>query len=60
MEENFVFMDNSDFTIAHIASDGIHPNFFGTTILKMNTLSVFSTFNPYLCDFVNDYERALS
>ena len=58
-EENFIFMDQSQITIAHISSDGIHPNFFGTTILKMNILSVFSSFNPYLCTFHDDYEKAL-
>ena len=60
VEENFFFMDQSDITIAHISFDGIHPNFYGTTILKMNILSVFSTFNPYLCTFDSDYDRALS
>ena len=58
-EERFIFMDQSDITSAHISGDGIHPNFNGSTILKHNILSVFSTFNPYVCDFGAEYERAL-
>ena len=27
LAENFVFMDQSDISLAHIDSDGIHPNF---------------------------------
>ena len=53
------FMDQGDITVDHISADGIHPNFHGSTILKMNILSVFSSFNPYLCTFGEEYEKAL-
>ena len=58
--ENFVFLDQSDITLQHISHDGIHPNFFGRAILKMNILSCFTTFNPYFTDFGHDYERSIS
>ena len=58
-EEKFIFMDQEDITSAHIAGDGIHPNFHGSTILKHNILSVFETYNPYLCNFITEYENAL-
>ena len=60
LEENFNFIDQGDITIAHISFDGIHPNFFGSTILKRNILSLFKSFNPYLCTFGGDYEKAMS
>ena len=59
VDENFLFMDHSDITPAHISGDGIHPNFYGSTILKMNILSVFNSFNPFLCDFSQDYDKAV-
>ena len=58
-DENFLYMDQDDITGAHVAGDGIHPNFYGSTILKFNILSVFRSFNPYLTNFDDDYERAL-
>lgn len=58
-DENFVYIDQSDITTGHISGDGIHPNFYGTTVLKYNILSIFPTFNPYLSDFDDDYERSL-
>ena len=59
LAENFVFMDQRDVTLAHISSDGIHPNYYGATILKMNILSVFRTFDRSLMNFKDDYEKAL-
>ena len=58
-EEGFIYMDQSEILPCHISMDGIHPNFYGTTILKMNILSCFYTFNPYFTDFDYDYERAI-
>ena len=57
--EGFRFMDQSDISSSHISTDGVHPNFYGATLLKMNILNCFLTFNPYLCDFEQDYERSL-
>ena len=53
--EEFLFMDHVDFTLAHIDTDGIHPNHYGSAILKYNILSVFDTFNPIFMDFKEDY-----
>ena len=58
-EEGFIHMDQSDITSSHIEMQGVHLNFHGQTILKMNILSCFSTFNPYFNDFVDDYDRSL-
>ena len=58
-EEQFIYMDQSNITSNHISKDGIHPNFYGQTILKRNILECFNTFNPYLSDFDHDYERSL-
>ena len=57
--EGFFFLDQSDISSSHISSDGVHTNFFGSTLLKMSILSCFHTFNPYLIDFEYDYERSL-
>ena len=59
IKEGFVFIDNSDITVAHLSKDGLHPNFYGFTILKMNILKSFPNFNPYICDFLGTYENAL-
>ena len=59
LAENFVFMDQSDISLAHIDSDGIHPNFHGSTILKYNILSAFRTFDSNNMTFRNDYDNAL-
>ena len=58
-EEGFIYMDQSDITSSHISMDGVHLNFYGQTILKMNILSCFSSFNPYFNDFISDYDRSL-
>ena len=58
-EEGFYFMDQSDISPHHISGDGVHLNFYGQTVLKMNILSCFNTFNPYFNDFEYDYERSL-
>ena len=57
--EEFSFMDQVDLTLAHIDSDGIHPNYYGSTILKHNILTVFDTFRPEFMDFQEDYDSAL-
>ena len=54
--EGFLYMDQSDISSDHVSSDGVHLNFYGQTLLKMNILSCFNTFNPYFNDFENDYE----
>ena len=58
-EEGFTFMDQVDITAAHLSQDGVHLNFLGSTILKMNILLLFHTFNPHLCSFYKDYENAM-
>ena len=57
--ENFVFMDQKDISLQHISSDGLHLNYYGTTVLKMNILSVFRSFNVNLMNFRADYEKAM-
>ena len=58
--EHFVYLDQSGITLDHISSDGIHPNHYGSTILKYNILSVFDSFDRDLMDFRDDYEWAIS
>lgn len=57
--EGFLFMSQSDISSSHISMDGVHLNFYGQTLLKMNILSCFHTFNPYFIDFEHDYDRSL-
>ena len=57
--EDFLFMDQVGITLDHIDSDGIHPNFYGSTVLKYNILSVFDTFDCNLMDFRSDYEKSI-
>ena len=52
------FLNHFIITNDHICGDGLHPNASGTTILKMNILSCFPGFNPYLTSFYEDYEYA--
>ena len=59
LAENFIFMDQNDISLLHISSDGLHLNYHGTTVLKMNILSVFSSFDFNLINFRNDYEKAM-
>ena len=59
LAEEFVYMDHGGITLAHISHDGVHPNFWGTTILKFNILSTFRTFNRRNFDFMEDYEKSL-
>ena len=60
-EHGYYFMDNNDIVLdKHISGDGIHPNELGHVILKMNILKCMNSFNPYLCDFIDFYERALT
>ena len=56
--EGVNFLDHSDITKDHICGDGLQPNGDGTTVLKMNILSCFDGFNPYLTSFYTDYEYA--
>ena len=55
--ENFVYMDHSAITLDHLDSDGLHPNFYGSAILKHNLLSAFRTFNPNQMNFRNEYDQ---
>ena len=59
-EEGLTFLDHGDITMDHICGDGIHPNKYGSAILKMNILSCFKNFNPYLTTFYDFYESAFS
>ena len=56
--EGVNFLNHCDITKDHICGDGLHPNANGTTVLKMNILSCFDGFNPYLTSFYTDYEYA--
>ena len=58
-EKGYAFIDQSDIGLHHISKDGIHLNFKGHTILKMNILKCFYSFNPYMCDFLDLYEQFL-
>ena len=58
--EEFNFIDQDDITLAHISQDGVHLNANGTIILLYNILSVFSTFDRNLIDFMKDYQYAKS
>ena len=58
-DEGFLFMDQGDITTAHISGDGIHLNYHGTTVLKMNLLLTFNSFNPYICTFDEEYDNAI-
>ena len=53
------FVDQSDITTAHISGDGVHLNYHGTTVLKMNLLLTFYSFNPFICNFEEDYDNAI-
>ena len=56
--EGVNFLDHHDVNVDHICGHGLHPNMNGTTVLKMNILSCFDGFNPYLTSFYPDYEYA--
>ena len=43
----------------HISNDGLHLNIYGNTIMEMNLLKYFYSFNPFLCDFDKFYDYAL-
>ena len=49
--EGYEYLDHGEVSLDHICGDGLHPNSKGTAILKMNILSCFERFNPYLTDF---------
>ena len=57
--EGFHFLEHSDITKQHLGYDGLHCNKYGYTIIKMNILRCFSTFNPFLCDFIDFYDDCL-
>ena len=59
LAEEFIFMDHPHITLAHISPDGVHPNHYGTSILKFNILSTFRTFDRYSFDFMEDYQKSL-
>ena len=58
-EEGFNFINHSDIATAHIGYDGLHVNKYGRSILKMNLLCCFTSFNPYLCNFIQFFEECL-
>lgn len=58
-EEGFYFMDQTNIDKRHLVRDGLHLNRHGSYILRMNILNFFSTFNPHLCSFIDDYNRAI-
>ena len=58
-EEGFLCLDHLDITMRHISNDGLHLNIYGNTIMKMNLLKCFYSFNPFLCDFDKFYDYAL-
>ena len=59
LAEGFTFMDQDEITLAHLDNDGLHPDFYGSTILKRNILSVFRTFNIDNMTFRKELEQAL-
>ena len=59
LAEQFKFMDQGEITLAHLDNDGLHPNFYGSTILKRNILSVFRTFSGGSMNFRKELEQAL-
>ena len=59
IEEGFVYLDHSDITTWHLSDDGLHLNVYGHAVLKMNMFRCLFTFNPYLCDFMHLYDKAI-
>ena len=60
LTKGYTYLDHSDIKLScHIGRDGIHPNDEGLGILQMNVLKCMLTFNPYLCDFLEQYENNL-
>ena len=60
LSKGYTFLDHSHIQLScHIGRDGIHPNDEGLCILQMNILKCMLTFNPYLCDFLEQYENNL-
>ena len=58
--KGFIYIDNCEIELGrHIGKDGLHPNEQGHCILKMNLLKCMTTFNPYLCNFLDEYESYL-
>ena len=58
--QGYEYLDHGDVSLRHLCNDGIHPNSFGTAILRMNILSCFDGFNPYRTSFFGQYESAFS
>ena len=58
-EEGLLYLDHLDITMRHISNDGLHLNIYGNTIMKMNLLKCFYSFNPFLCHFDKFYDYAL-
>ena len=44
LAEDFVYIDQDDITLAHLDADGLRPNFYESTILKFEILSLFRTY----------------
>ena len=59
LREDFTFIEQDDITYAHLNDDGLHLNHYGSSIMKMNLLRCFLSFNPYFNDFLYVYENAL-
>ena len=58
-QQGFYFLDHSEIhSFYHLDEEGLHLNVLGTSILKMNILKCFNTFNPYFNTFLTTYERA--
>ena len=56
----YIYIDNCEILLKyHNGKDGIHPNDKGLCILKMNLLKTMLSFNPYTCDFLDEYENCL-
>ena len=58
--EDFVYMSQDDIGPAHLSSDGVHLNSYGTAILKFNVFSIFSSFDSNFIDFKKEYDQAIS
>ena len=59
IREGYNFIDQSFINYVHLDNDGLHLNSYGQVILKMSIMECFNTFNPYLNDFIDFYDRAV-
>ena len=58
-DEGFIYMNQPDIVVGHLWRDNLHLNNYGLTILKMNILQNFLSFNYDNCTFKSEYEEAL-